>query len=160
MIHFLKNKTIEFYHKFISLKGDPRKISMGMAIGVFVGVTPTIPFHTALIVVLTLPLRQNLTAALLGAWINNPFTLPIFYLVEYELGRYLLGWEQFQVVFSDLSVRGILQVGWEIFYPMLIGGLILAPFFAIPAYFITYRAITALRRDKRDAECQRVIEKA
>ncbi len=57
MIHFLKNKTIEFYHKFISLKGDPRKISMGMAIGVFVGVTPTIPFHTALIVGLTSPFQ-------------------------------------------------------------------------------------------------------
>lgn len=145
MINFLQRKSKEFYHRFISLKGDPRRISMGMAIGVFIGMTPTIPFHTVLVFAFILPFRQNLTAALLGTWVMNPVTLPVFYLVEYELGRLLLGWERFAIVFNELSFGNILEVGWEIVYPLQIGGLVLAPFFAVPAYFITYHAIMAVR---------------
>lgn len=145
MINFLQRKSKEFYHRFISLRGDPRRISMGMAIGVFIGMTPTIPFHTVLVFAFILPFRQNLTAALLGTWVMNPVTLPVFYLVEYELGRLLLGWERFAIVFNELSFGNILEVGWEIVYPLQIGGLVLAPFFAVPAYFITYHAIMAVR---------------
>jgi uncharacterized protein (DUF2062 family) len=43
-----------YYDRFISLKGEPASIAAGFAIGVFVGVTPTIPFHTAMIVFLRL----------------------------------------------------------------------------------------------------------
>ena len=35
-----------YYLKFIRLKGDPRSLALGTAIGVFVGLTPTIPLHT------------------------------------------------------------------------------------------------------------------
>jgi hypothetical protein len=83
----------------------------------------------------------------------NPVTLPVFYLLEYELGRLLLGWERFAIVFNDLNVGNILEIGWEIFCPLQIGGLILAPFFAVPAYFITYHAIMAVR-GRRDADCK------
>lgn len=153
MIKYFHRKSKEFYHKFICLKGDPRRISMGMAIGVFIGMTPTIPFHTVLVFAFILPLRQNLTAALLGTWVMNPITLPVFYLLEYELGRFLLGWERFAIVFNEISFGNILEIGWEIFYPLQIGGLILAPLFAIPAYFITYHAIMAVR-GKRNADCK------
>ncbi|MFB3924792.1 MAG: DUF2062 domain-containing protein [Syntrophales bacterium] len=155
MIPFIKRKTRNFYHQFICLKGEPGKIAMGMAIGVFVGVTPTIPFHTVLIMVLIFIFRQNLTAALLGAWITNPVTMPVFYLVEYEIGRFFLGWDQHRLVLNDYSMESILKVGLEIFYPLLLGGLILAPFFAVPAYFITYRAVTAMRKKKTDGDCER-----
>ena len=153
MIKYLHKKSKEFYKTFICLKGDPRKISMGMAIGVFIGMTPTIPFHTVLVFTFTLPFRQNLTAALLGTWVMNPVTLPFFYLVEYELGRMLLGWERFAFAFNEMSVRNILEIGWDVLYPLLIGGLILAPFFAIPAYFITYHAIKAVR-GRENADCK------
>ena len=44
MISTVKRRCHRFYLSFLCLKGDPRKIAMGMAIGVFIGVTPTIPF--------------------------------------------------------------------------------------------------------------------
>jgi len=153
MIKYFSKKSKEFYHRFICLKGDPRRISMGMAIGVFIGMTPTIPFHTLLVFAFVLPFRQNLTAALLGTWVMNPITLPVFYFIEYELGRLLLGWERFAIVFNNIDFGSILEIGWEIFYPLQIGGLIMAPFFAVPAYFITYHAIKAVR-GRRNADCK------
>lgn len=157
MLNFIHKKSKEFYSKFICLKGDPRKISMGMAIGVFVGMTPTIPFHTVLILALTLPLRQNLTAALLGSWVMNPLTIPVFYILEYELGRLILGWERFAIVFTDVNIGSILKIGWEIFYPLQVGGLIIAPFFAVPAYFVTLHFIRVIR-GKGNVECQATSE--
>ena len=111
---FVKNKLREFYVQFISLKGDPRKIAMGMAIGVFIGVTPTIPFHTIIIIFLTMLFRQNLTAAMLGAWIMNPITIPLFYFVEYEIGKLVLGSQHLEIVLHAYSVDELMAVGWHI----------------------------------------------
>ncbi len=103
-----------------------------MAIGVFIGVTPTIPFHTVLILFLIFLSRQNLTAALLGAWITNPVTIPFFYLTEYEIGKFILGWDQYRGLLTEYNVHQLLKMGWEILGPLQIGGLILAPFLLFP----------------------------
>lgn len=152
MIGLLKKKAREFYDRFISLKGNPRSVAMGMAIGVFVGVTPTIPFHTVIILFLILISRQNLTAALLGAWITNPVTIPFFYFTEYELGRFLLGMGPCNVAVQEYSIREIIAAGWSLFYPLQVGGLVLAPFFAVPAYFITHKMVLVLRRRNHDRD--------
>ena len=143
---FLKNKIREFYNRFISLKGEPGEIAAGMAIGVFVGVTPTIPFHTVSIIFLCLLFRQNMTAAILGATcVSNPVTIPLFYLAQYELGRFLLNDVSLKVTFNDYSLKSILELGWHILYPLQIGGLLMAVVFTVPAYFVTHRAVSALR---------------
>lgn len=158
-MNFLKRKIRNFYNTFICLKGEPRKIAIGMAIGVFVGITPTIPFHTLLSSGLIFISRQNLTAALIGNWISNPITIPVIYFAEYEIGRYLLGWSQYRLLLDDLSIQALLRAGWEIFFPLLLGGLILAPLFAVPAYFITHKAVVAIRKRGMNADCERTAEK-
>jgi len=145
----MKKRITYIYNKFISLKGDPKSIAMGMAIGVFVGVTPTIPFHTVLLVIITLLFRRNVTAAYLGSWIiSNPITIPVFYFVQYQVGHHLLGIAPCSIVFSDMDIRQIINIGWNIAIPLLLGGLIMAPFFAVPAYFITHHAVLTIRKKK------------
>lgn len=138
-----------FYERFLSLSGDPRVIAAGMALGVFVGVTPTIPFHTAIILALGLPFRQNITAAYLGSWIiSNPLTIPLFYVAEYQLGRRMLGLETPPLIFTDFSWRGIAGLGSEVLLPLLLGGLVMAPFFTVIAYVLTRRLVIALRQGR------------
>ena len=135
-----------FYERFISLKGDPASIAASLAIGVFVGVTPTIPFHTAIIVIVGLLFRLNITAAYLGSWlISNPVTIPLLYLSQYELGRILLGMDPYRFDLTEYSLVAIAAMGWRILLPLLTGGIVMAPFFAVPAYFIARRLITAMR---------------
>lgn len=158
-MNFLKGKIRDFYNTFICLKGDPRKIAIGMAIGVFVGITPTIPLHTILSTGIVLIFRQNLTAALLGNWISNPLTIPLLYFTEYEIGQHLLGMSQDKFIFNEFSFQEIMRAGWEIFYPLQLGGLILAPLFAVLAYFITHKAIIVIRKRGRHADRERTAEK-
>ena len=137
----------DFYTQFISLKGKPREIAVGAAIGVFIGVTPTIPFHTVLIILFGILLKQNITAGLLGSGlISNPITIPFLYVIEYQLGKFLLKGNQCQLVLNDYTMYNIINMGWNVAYPLLVGGFILAPLFAIPAYFIAHRAVLAIRK--------------
>ena len=146
----LKRQLRSFYEKFISLKGEPAQIAAGLAIGVFVGVTPTIPFHTAIIVLIGLLFRQNITAGYLGAWIvSNPLTVPFLYVSQYELGRSLLGMERSRFALPDYTLGSVTALGWEILLPLLAGGILMAPFFAVPAYFVTRRLITAIRARRK-----------
>lgn len=151
-----KNHLREYFDRFLSLKGEPRTIAMGMAIGVFIGVTPTIPLHTALIVIIGIIFRQNISAGYLGSWIiSNPVTIPLFYVAEYRLGKYLLGTHSHATSFTDYSLLHLLHHGWGVAAPLLAGGLIIAPFFAVPAYFITHRILTAARSKKTHGHSQK-----
>jgi uncharacterized protein (DUF2062 family) len=142
----LKKKIRNFYEKFIWLKGDPAAIAYGLAIGVFVGVTPTIPFHTAIIVIIGLLFGQNITAAYIGSCIiSNPLTIPLLYLSQYKLGLFLLGMAPYDLTLRDYTLGGIAAMGWQILVPLLTGGVIMAPLFAVPAYFISHRLIVAGR---------------
>ncbi len=143
----IKQRLKKVYDNFLSLKGEPRAIAMGFAIGVFIGVTPTIPFHTALIILIGLLFKHNLTAAYLGSWlISNPLTIPLLYFSQHELGRYLLGMTHAHLILTDCSLENILSMGWQIILPLMTGGFVMAPFFAILAYFMTYRMILSLRK--------------
>jgi uncharacterized protein len=146
----IRRRLGEFYRQFVSLKGDPRRIALGIAIGVFIGVTPTIPFHTALIVAVSVLFRQHVAAAYLGSWlISNPLTIPVFYFSQYEAGRLLLGVERCTLTLPDYSLTAIANLGWHILLPLQVGGLLFAPFFAVPAYLVTRRLLTAWRAGKK-----------
>ena len=145
-----KARIRSFYETFISLKGEPKSIAAGLAMGVFVGITPTIPFHTAIIILLGLLLRQNITAAYCGSWIvSNPVSIPILYFAQYQLGSFLLGMAPGSFTLTDYSLESIVRMGARILLPLLTGGIITAPFFALPAYFIARRLIEAIRKKER-----------
>jgi len=142
----IRDRINDFYNRFLSLNGKPEEIARAMALGVFIGVTPTIPLHTALVMVSCLIFRQNITAAMLGATIiSNPLTIPFFYLAEYELGVLMLGLGANPFVLADYDVRSILEIGWHIFYPLMVGGLLLACVCTVPSFFITRHAVVVLR---------------
>ncbi|MFA5180106.1 MAG: DUF2062 domain-containing protein [Syntrophales bacterium] len=149
-MNIIKRRSRDFYDRFISLKGEPGDIAMGMAIGVFIGVTPTIPFHTAMIIAVGVLFKQNITAGYLGSWlISNPVTIPLFYFFQYELGSIILGWQKSAWALNDYSFESIMNLGGHILFPLLTGGIITAPFFAVPAYFLARRLVVVFRERNR-----------
>ena len=67
-----------------------KSLSGGMAIGLFLAFTPTIPFHMILAAVGAIIFRVNLPVAVIVCWINNPFTALFIYSADYHLGRFFL----------------------------------------------------------------------
>lgn len=142
----LRERWRRFYNEFISLRGTPENIAFSLAVGIFIGTTPTIPFHTALTVALVFLLRRNVTAAFLGSWlISNPLTIPVLYISQYELGKLLLGADHLKIVFQDYSFWTVLHMGKAVMVPLLVGGAVMAPFVALGSYVLALRALRTVR---------------
>jgi len=128
----------EFQRQLGELRGKPHEISLGMAIGVFVGITPTVPFHTVLAVSLAVLLRASKLAAALGVWVCNPLTAPLFYYGSYRLGRFVLGLPELSLP-PDYSLLSLMKLGKHATVAILHGGALLGILPALLAYIITYK---------------------
>jgi hypothetical protein len=137
----------EFINRIKKLEGDPHYVAMGLAIGVFISLTPTIPFHTVLAVSLAIIFRGSKAAAALGVWFSNPVTAPIFYWGSYKLGMYILGNRApFDVKYE--SILELLDLGMDVTIAMIAGGVILGILPGIASYFITRKIIATMRLRK------------
>ena len=130
------------------LQGDPRYIARGMAIGVFVGVTPTIPFHTVIALALAFILKGSKPAAAIGVWFANPVTIPFLYIGSFKLGILILNKPiPFDTKFE--SITALMTLGLDVTIAMIVGGAILGILPAIIAYLLTYRIMIRVREKAR-----------
>ncbi len=140
------------YLRLMRLKGQPKEVAGGMAIGVFVGMTPTVPLHTILAVLIALILKRSKLAAALGVWVANPFMLPFIYFLDYKVGQLLTGADAPSLAISNFSIANLIDLGWSISFPLFFGGVVTGILCAIPSYYITKRLILlyqARRRQRR-----------
>jgi len=134
----------KFVRQLRELRGKPHEISLGIAIGVFVALTPTIPFHTVLAVALAALLRGSKLAAALGVWLSNPLTIPLFYYGSYRLGKFALGYRELAMP-HEYSLIALVKLGGHVTVAMLHGGVLLGILPAFVAYSLTYRFTTSAR---------------
>jgi len=140
----IKDRLKALFVRLKELQGDPQHIAIGMAIGVFVGVTPTIPFHTVIALALAFIFRGSKPAAAIGVWFANPVTIPIFYIGSIKLGTLILNKPiPFDVKFE--SITELMSLGLDVTIAMIVGGAILGILPAIIAYILTYRIMTRVR---------------
>lgn len=138
----------EFVERVKKFEGDPHYIAMGMAIGVFVGITPTMPFHTVIAVALAIILRGSKAAAAIGVWFCNPISAPLFYLGSYKAGMFFFGHSApFDAKYE--SVLELLKLGVDVTMAMVVGGIILGILPGFASYFIMRKIITTIRSRKK-----------
>lgn len=150
------------YIKLKRLQGSPQALAGGTAIGVFIGLTPTMPLHTVLIVFLSLLTRTSTLAGIIVSWIVcNPLTyLPIYYLSA-VVGNHLTPYElNLTTVRSGLhlamatngiheGVRVLLRSGYEALVVMGVGGLVLALPMAVVSYYLALLFFIQLKNKRR-----------
>jgi len=144
-----------YWLRLIRLRGDPRKLALGMALGVFVGITPTVPFHMVAVLTLAPLLRVSMVTAYLGIWIMNPLTIVPLYLLAYEVGRFLLFPEGVLVLPEVWTWRAALEVLWRGGLALQVGGVLIALPPAVASYFLTLWALRR-QRQRRRGETPRV----
>lgn len=137
----------DFIENAKKLQGDPHYIAMGMAIGVFVSLTPTIPFHTVIAIALAFVLKGSKPAAAVGVWFANPVTIPIFYWASGEVGVFLLG-RSIPLTANHKSITELMTLGLDVAAAMVAGGALLGILPSIAAYFITRKVFIKIRSRK------------
>jgi len=140
-------RTIRYqWLKFKRLQGDPRKLAWGMALGVFVGMTPTVPFHTAAVLILAPLLGISPVTAYLGIWIMNPVTIAPLYLAAYKVGQFLLFRGEPLCLPATFDVQNTLELLWRGGLALQVGGLVIAIPPAIISFFLTLWAVQRYRQ--------------
>jgi hypothetical protein len=71
----------------------PQRLALGIAVGVFVALTPTVGFQMALAVFFAWLLGANKVVGVPIVWITNPATMIPIYYYCYVVGRFILGYE-------------------------------------------------------------------
>ncbi len=144
-----KRRLRLLYLRMLRLKGQPGEVAGGMAVGVFIGMTPTVPLHTILAVLIAFIFGKSKLAAAIGVWVANPLALPFIYFLDFKVGQWITGSTPPPLVPANFSIQRLIELGWEISYPLLIGGLVTGFLLALPSYFITKRLILLYRNKKR-----------
>jgi len=142
-------RTLRYYWlKFKRLQDSPQKLAWGMALGVFVGITPTVPFHTVAVLFLAPLLRVSPVTALMGICVMNPVTMAPLYFAAYKVGKLLL-LRQVPLHFPEtVDFYSIFQLLWRGGLALQLGGLIIAVPPTIIAYVLTLWVVKRLRRAK------------
>jgi len=131
-------RTVRYlYLRLIRIRSSPQEIARGLAIGVFVGITPFIGIHMILAVALAVLLKGNKFMALLGTWVGNPLTFSFIFFLDYKVGRWILGGGPGTLKLSSTHPLDILHLSWKLLFPRSVGGLVIGLTSAILAYFLS-----------------------
>jgi uncharacterized protein (DUF2062 family) len=134
------------------LEGNPHYIALGMAIGIFISITPIIPLQTIVAIALAFLVRGSKSAAALGTWLSNPLTIPLVYYANYKLGCMLLGYQKTLDSIAFDSFSQLMGLGLEVTWAMIVGGVAIGAILGVAAYFITFRIFISIRARARQVD--------
>lgn len=152
MISVVKTTALTIYDRFIKIKGAPREIALGFALGLFIGMSPFFGLHIAISVVFASLFGWSKISAAIGVNITNVATAPFIYPVAYWLGAKITGFARHVQWPSSLSFGdflALLKKSPLIILDLCVGGVILGIPIAFAGYYLALRAITIYRRRKR-----------
>jgi uncharacterized protein len=147
------------------LDEEPSRLAMGMAVGVFIGITPLYGFHTLLALAVAFVFRLNKAATITGTWLNLPWFAPFVYGFSLKLGEAILS-GNFRL--SRMSVSELAEVAgsylwanpyehagyfwqllWDMLFvaskPLFVGTTVVGLVLAVVTYVVTLEAVRELR---------------
>jgi len=128
------------------LKQDdcPRAVALGVSVGIFIGMTPTVGGQMAIVLLFAWMTRRlfrfNRPAALMAVYVSNPFTILPLYYAQYRTGAAIVGGHTSitqieQLLFSsDGCCVKFQRMCVEIGSPLLVGTAIFAVVGSLTAY--------------------------
>lgn len=152
-----------FYRRFIkpvvTAHDTPHAVALGMAVGIFVALTPTIGIQMMVAAFIATLLGANRLVAIAMVWLSNPLTAAPMYWFDHYLGIQFTGGETLGLDFVNERIAQIGLTNWwsivdvlsgEVFWPMLIGGLIFGLVVALPLYPVSLWALKSRQRRIRE----------
>ena len=148
----------------------PHALALGLAIGVFVAMTPTIGAQMVIAAAIAASFRANKVLAMAAVWISNPATMLQIYYVNWRIGRHFVeagmvddeSAVQAQITRIIESIGGmsnlffhlldkafwseVLRLVWALGIELWIGSFLVGLICALPSYLIARWTITAYRR--------------
>ncbi len=119
----------------------PQRTALAFAIGVLIAFSPILGLHTLLALAIAFVFRLNRVAILIGAYINNPWTMGPLYLAGTGVGCALLGVSAHELEQIEWSLTGLMPYLW----PFVVGNLVLGVAAGSVSYVLALRFLSSSR---------------
>ncbi|MBC7188695.1 DUF2062 domain-containing protein [Candidatus Aerophobetes bacterium] len=138
--YFRKLKSL--FKKAFFANDSPEKLARGFAIGVFWGIMPTFGFAVLFSLPTAVIFKANRLTAIVGTFVSNPLTSPLFMFWGTYIGNFLLKKAPLQFSWDILNLHSLLQISKSLF----VGTLILATAVAFSSYGLLLLIIPLLKK--------------
>ena len=154
-------KTRHWFSHLLHLDDSAHRIALGVAIGMFIALTPTMGIQMVLTFLVAALLGANKVSGVPMAWITNPLTAVPVYSFNYLVGHTLVGGpglkeiEGAMVAAMDPSLgwSGLARAWWSLMLhgaaPLWAGCALVGFVAGVIAYAVMYYLITTYRRIHR-----------
>lgn len=132
------------YERFLKIRGTPREIALGFALGLFVGMSPTLGVQMPIAVFFAALFKWNKISAAVGVWISNPLTAPVLYGLTFFVGSKITGITNSFSPGNGFDFDFIYQIvvkAPEIFLTLVLGGVLVGIPLAMAGYHFSFTAV-------------------
>ena len=141
----------EWQKEIRNFRGGNKDLALSVAVGVFVGFTPTVGFHTIILYFFSRVFKKSFLAAFIGSCFpsGTPWQIPLVYFLGYKLGVLMLGRETFgNVSLSYLRLLNGKQIIILLGKPLLLGSFSLAVLGGVVSYPIALILLKKMRKEQ------------
>jgi len=143
--------------KLLHIEDTPERTALAYAIGIFLGFSPFLGFHTLAGLAIAFLFGLNRVAILLGVWTNTPWWIVPFYMIATWVGMWVTGfwidWATLKEIFQLGKIQGFMSLGFwgrivfqrGLLLSFLIGSLILCTLLSSIAYPLSLKWIKFYR---------------
>jgi uncharacterized protein (DUF2062 family) len=147
--------------KLLHVEDTPERTALAYCIGIFLGFSPFLGFHTLAGLAIAFLFGLNRVAILLGVWTNNPWWIVPYYVVATWVGMgvtgYWIEWTTVKEIFQLGRAQRFMGSGfWSqvasqsgLLLSFLIGSLILCTFLSLVAYPLSLRWVRFYRSRRK-----------
>lgn len=147
--------------KLLHIEDTPERTALAYCIGIFLGFSPFLGFHTLAGLAIAFLFGLNRVAILLGVWTNNPWWIVPYYVIATWIGMkvtgYSIEWTRLKEIFQLGRIEGFMSSGFSsqvssqagLLLSFLIGSLILCTFLSLVAYPLSLRWVRFYRSHKK-----------
>jgi uncharacterized protein (DUF2062 family) len=143
-----------WFLRFVRLRGHPKEIARGIAVGVFAGWFPWMGLQMIFAVFFAFLVRGNKIAAAAATWVSNPLTYVPIFGFNYKVGEWLLGLRDSAVTEQSFeqswqSFDSMMLLGWNFVITLFFGSFVVGIFATALSYFLSLRLIYRWRNRRR-----------
>jgi uncharacterized protein (DUF2062 family) len=152
----------DLFRKLLHIDDTPERTALAYSIGILIGFSPFLGFHTLTALVIAFLFNLNRVAILLGAWSNTPWWMVPYYMMATWVGMRVTGFR-----IENMNLKRMFQIGmnqgfmsshfWShiasqrgLLLSFGIGSLILTTLLSLVAYPLSLRLIRFYRSRKKE----------
>lgn len=129
----------------LNINASANKIAMSSALGMLIGFSPYLGFHTLLATGASILFRLPIYPLMIGAYITNPITVPPIYAFLYKVGVILTDSKEKEIHWNVHNFGELIQLAKSILWPIFVGCHVVGIILAFMTYFIVKHLLIKYR---------------